>query len=303
MTLRYNAGRLFISFSMFTELLKKGLISAIQRDYDLEKLTEIRLRVSRPVVVETLFKRGLVSLASGVFYKATKEDIDFALAVASGHSVYAVNDELVKGFLHFKGGLRLGACGEGVVEKGDVLTLKSINFVVIRLPHEVKGCADKVFSVLKENKKINTLVISPPSCGKTTMLRELARLFSKDYNTLIIDERFELAATVDGLPTLDVGDCDVISGVSKTVAYENTIRAMSPEIIVTDELFREKEVEAICDVVRSGVGVLASVHAENIQALKNSAVFNPLLNIFDCFVVLGKNPIGTIKAISFAEDR
>ncbi|MDD4839799.1 MAG: hypothetical protein PHE93_03915 [Clostridia bacterium] len=287
---------------MFEALLKKGLLSAIKREYQLSSLTEIRLRVGRPVVVETTNKRGVVYLDSGLPCKATKADIEFALAVASGHSVYAVNDDLVRGFLHYEGGVRIGACGDGVVEKGDVLALKSINYLILRLPHEVKGCADKVFSMLKKRDSKSALIVSPPACGKTTMLRELARLFSAECNTLIIDERFEIAASMDGCATLDIGDCDVVSGVSKTVAYENTIRAMSPELIVTDELFREAEVRAVLDIVRSGVGVLASVHARDIEALKKSVVFAPLLEVFDCYVVLGKNPVGTIKQILFSDD-
>lgn len=302
MTLRNIARRFFIPFSMFETLLRKGLLTAITREHDLSKLTEIRLRVGRPVVVETVNKRDIVYLGSGLACKATEADIDYVLAIASGHSVYAVNDDLVRGFLHFEGGVRIGACGDGVVEKGDVLALKSIKYLILRLPHEVKGCADKVFEKLKKEKAKSALIISPPACGKTTMLRELARLYSAECNTLIIDERFELAASMDGIATLDVGDCDVVSGVSKTVAYENTIRAMSPELIVTDELFRESEVKAILDIVRSGVGVLASVHAANINAITHSAVFAPLIQAFDCFVVLGKNPIGTILEIRFREN-
>lgn len=302
MTLRNNAERFFIPFSMFEALLKKGLLTAITREHDLTTLTEIRLRVARPVVVETINKRSRVRLDSGVLYKATDADIEHVLAIASGHSVYAVNDDLVRGFLHFRGGVRIGACGDGVVEKGDVLALKSIKYLVLRLPHEVKGCADKVFEKMEAKRTKNALIISPPGCGKTTMLRELARLYSAKCNTLIIDERFEIAASLDGIATLDVGDCDVVSGVNKTVAYENTIRAMSPELIVTDELFRKIEVEAVMDMVRSGVGVLASVHADNVLALGRSDVFAPLLKTFECFVVLGKNPVGTVREIRFRED-
>ncbi len=287
---------------MFTKLLKRSLLVAIERECNLEDLLEIRFRVSRPVVIQTLRRKSAVSYSDGIFYRASKEDIDFAISVASEHSVYAVNDDLIKGFLHFKGGIRIGACGEGVVEKGDVLTLKHINFLVMRLPHEVKGCADGVLAKLRGRDEINTLVISPPGCGKTTMLREMSRLFSAKRNTLIIDERFELASSVDGMPSFDVGDCDVISGVSKCIAYENTIRAMSPQLIVTDELFRESEVAAVCDIVRSGVKVFASVHANSLLAIKNSAVFSPLLEIFDCFVLLGDSPIGTVENIVFKQD-
>lgn len=292
---------------MLIDLLKKGVAATISKQYDLQRITQVRLRVGSPIKVETATSRGILRMDCGLPLVSTKDDVDFALEVASGHSVYAVNDDLVKGFLHYEGGVRIGACGVGVAEKGELLTLKQINSILIRLPHEVKGCVDSLFNKLCEREMlygaeaINTLVISPPACGKTTALRELARLFSKDKDLLIIDERFEIAGTVDGVPTLDVGCSDVVSGISKTIAYENTIRAMSPEIIVTDEVFRDEEIAALCDVVRSGVSVLASVHAKDLNELQKSPRFAPLLSAFRCFVVLGNNPVGHIVGLSFRE--
>ena len=97
------------------------------------------------------------------------------------------------------------------------------------------------------------------------------------------------------MPTLDVGDADVVSGVSKLTAYENTIRAMSPEVIVTDELFRESEADAVCDIVRSGVKVFASLHGDGAAG---SAVFGKLADVMELFVVLSPLPrVGTVKEV------
>ena len=143
----------------------------------------------------------------------------------------------------------------------------------------------------------STLVISPPRGGKTTMLRELARRISRHKSVVIIDERYELACVVDGAPMLDVGDSEVISGVKKCVAYENALRAMSPEVLVTDELFRKEEVEMISDAMRAGVKALASVHADSLDALKNSDIFAPLAKRFELAIELGVSPIGQVRAV------
>lgn len=292
-----------ISFSMFDGLVTGIMASAVAAVAEEKTVTELRMRVGRPLVVLTPDARRTARLPSGAPFIVKAEDIDRVLALASDFSVYAVNDQLVKGYMA-RHGIRIGVAGEGVVEGGNVLTMKHISFLVVRIPHEVKGAADGVKNaVFGEGEARNTLVISPPYGGKTTMLRELARIASEKRNTLIIDERFEIAAAENGLPTLDVGDCDVVSGVSKIVAYENTIRAMSPEIIVTDELFRSTEADAVCDIVRSGVKVFASLHGDGTDSITESRVFCRLAEVMELFVVLSPYPrVGTVKEIVTADE-
>ena len=149
----------------------------------------------------------------------------------------------------------------------------------------------------------NTLVISPPYGGKTTLLRELARICSSEHDTLVIDERFELAAAQNGIPTLDVGDADVVSGVVKSVAYENTIRAMAPEVIVTDELFRASEAAAVCDIVRSGVKVFASLHGDGVESALRSAAFACLKEVMEVYILLSPTPrVGTVCKVMTAQE-
>lgn len=232
-----------------------------------------------------------------------REDVERVLALASDFSVYAVNDQLVRGYMARRG-IRIGVAGEGVVEGGNVLTMKHIAFLTVRIPHEIKGAADGIRgAVFADDGVKSTLIISPPYGGKTTLLRELARLAGARRNTLVIDERFEIAAAENGVPTLDVGDCDVVSGVGKLVAYENTIRAMSPEVIVTDELFREAEVDAVCDAVRSGVKVFATLHGAGLESVTRSPVFSRLLSVMELFVVLSPVPrVGTVVSVTGADE-
>ncbi|MDR2047006.1 MAG: Flp pilus assembly complex ATPase component TadA [Clostridiales bacterium] len=223
------------------------------------------------------------------------EDIEYTLGVASGHSVYAVSDKLVKGYISFCG-IRIGVSGEGVTENGRLTAFKNINSLNVRIPHEVKGCAGGAARIVDEGPR-NILVISPPGAGKTTLLRELTRLYSeRAYCVLLIDERNEIAAVSDGGSLLDAGDfTDIISGAEKRLIYENVIRAMRPEMIVVDELFGRADADSVCDIIRSGVRVMASLHADGLDALRGTE-FEKLKDVFDYFLILEK-PGGKIAVI------
>jgi stage III sporulation protein AA len=192
--------------------------------------------------------------------------------------------------------MRIGASGAVVSEGGRVSALKNIASLNIRIPHEVKGCAGEVSYIVDGGLK-NILVVSPPGAGKTTLLRELTRLYSeKLYNILLIDERNEIAAVSDGKSILDAGDfTDVMAGAEKKLVYENAVRSMRPDMIVMDELFGEDDAEGICDIARAGVRVMASVHARDTEALKNTP-FERMLRFFDFFLVL-ERPGGKIRVI------
>lgn len=299
---RCSARRAFISFSMFGGLITGMVAAAVSAVAEEDRVTELRMRVGRPLVVLTAEGRRIAKLPSGAPFSVRREDVERVLAVASDFSVYAVNEQLVRGYVSRRG-IRIGVAGEGVVEEGRMLTMKHIAFLTLRVPHEVKGGAERVRGAVFGDGVKNTLVISPPYGGKTTLLRELARLSSFSRDTLIIDERFELAAAEEGVPTLDVGDCDVVSGVDKLAAYENTIRAMHPEVIVTDELFRGSEAEAVCDMVRSGVKVFASLHGRGAESVFRSPIFGRLAEVMEVYIVLSPHPVaGTVTEVLTAEE-
>lgn len=284
---------------MFDGLIVGVLARVIADSVNPDSLTEIRLRVGRRLLLLTtsVTNPRIYPRIAGGCYTVTKEDIDGIIARATNMSPYSVSDEMIKGYIPCKK-LRIGVGGEGVSDGGKLLNLKNVSYLVIRVPHQILTAADGIIdSVYSENDIKNTLIISPPSAGKTTVLRELARLISADKNVVLIDERYELACVCDGVPTLNVGDADVVSGVPKSVAYENCIRAMNPDVIITDEIFRKAEVDAICDVLRSGVRVIASVHGDGVDTLSASDVYADLIKKFDIAVMLSKNPVGQIKEI------
>lgn len=284
---------------MFDGLIVGGLARLIAESVNKDALTEIRLRVGKRLVLLTssLQNPRVYPRIAGGNYLVTKDDIDGIIMRATNMSPYSVSDEMIKGYIPCKK-LRIGVGGEGVSEGGKLINIKNVSYLVIRVPHQIRTAADGIIDSVydRTSQEIkNTLIISPPAGGKTTVLRELARIISANKNVVVIDERYELACVCDGCPTLDVGDCDVISGVPKTVAYENCIRAMNPDVIITDEIFRTSEVEAICDVLRSGVKVIASVHGGGVDELAGSETYSKLTDKFDFAVVLSKDPIGQVK--------
>ena len=270
-----------------------GRIERLLSNYNTDSITEIRLRKGKPLVIFQ-GKEKIYPRSDAGQYTVTGDDIEKVLGFATDFSLYAVNDRLTKGYL-VKDGVRIGVGGVGVMEQGKILSIKDVNTLVLRIPHQIKGCAEPLIPVICPNSSPkSTLIISPPGAGKTTMLRDMARLVSMSVNTLIIDERFEIAGVNC---TLDVGESEVISGVDKNVAYEFAIRTMSPDVIITDEVFSKAEVDSVEDVIRSGVKIFATIHGKDINSIKNSKIFCRLTEFFEVFVTL--SPIGKVEKIEY----
>ena len=96
------------------------------------------------------------------------------------------------------GGHRVGVCGTAVYEENRVSGIRDISSLNIRIAREVYGAADELLREL--DKEISGLLIAgPPSSGKTTILRDLARQLSiKGKKVVVIDERGELGGAFRG---------------------------------------------------------------------------------------------------------
>ena len=157
---------------MLREILPSKLYNRLKNASIVDNAQEIRLLVGVPMIV-------CVSGEKLLFDKVTKEDVEWVLKILTRGSIYAVNDTLIKGYLTYHGGIRVGICGEVVVDNGVIKTIKHVNGLVIRVPHEKFGVLDGVIDDIVANGRIkNTLIIGQPFTGKTTYLREFARVLS-----------------------------------------------------------------------------------------------------------------------------
>lgn len=255
-------------------------------------LYEIRLRAEKPIRVNYggeyryLGTYGLVAQSENALHCSAKEIGDCVFR-AGNYSVYSIEEQLKKGFLTAKSGERLGIAGEFVFENGQPLAMRNYSSLCIRVPHEIFGCAEEIYRNCMQDKTESLLVASPPGLGKTTILRDLGRIIGEKTkkNILICDERGEISAG-------DCGECsDVIKFSDKKTAFEAGIRAMRPDIIITDELSLQ-DCEALKKAVYAGVKVIASAHFSDIAYINED-----FLSIFEYFIFLQEGKIGKIKEI------
>lgn len=293
---------------MLKNILPIELYSAISSEH-FDNIYELRLRVGSAVLVNHLnelkfvTKNGLANHTKNAII-CTKQMIDTIIFKATNQSLYSFSEQIKQGFITLAGGIRIGIAGEAVTDSGQVNIIKNFSSLNIRIPHEVIDCSLKVFPHLKRGKTLlNTLVISPPGVGKTTFLRDLALQVYKHLphlNVLILDERYEIASSVNGKSELSVGQADVLSGTTKQFGFEVGIRSMSPQIIFTDEIATKEDVKAIMYAKGCGVQVIASAHAYSVLDLKNKSYFKYFLKqrVFDRFVVLSnKLGVGTLEGV------
>ena len=277
-------------------ILPNEICAGIKSINNLEEITEIRLRVGKCIFVYLGLEEKRLE------YVVKVEDLINILKNVSANSIYSVQQDINNGFLSIDGGHRIGVVGEGVLDNGVLKNIKHFSSMNIRVAKQHIGISDKIMPEIFDGQTIkNTLIISPPLCGKTTLLRDIIRNISNNgKNTLVIDERGELAAVKNGKYKLDLGErTDVISFVPKCVSVELGIRSMAPEVICMDEIANLKDLAAIEKISKSGVKFVATMHGETLKDLENSDLKELLTKRYiDLIVILSrKNGIGTIEKI------
>ena len=147
----------------------------------------------------------------------------------------------------------------------------------------------------------NTLIISPPKCGKTTMLRDLARnLSNAGFRIGICDERSEIAGCYNGKTSYDLGPrTDVLDGCPKADGILMLIRAMSPDVVMTDEIGKPEDAAAIRSALSAGVKIITTIHGSSFEDAAKSAVGGLITDhVFETLIFLSAQPVtGTVEKI------
>jgi stage III sporulation protein AA len=277
-----------------------------------EQLYEIRLRVGQPFLVvyqgKEYFMDNLGNLSGREAYRVTYGDIRESLEHIAGYSLYAYEEELRQGFLTVQGGHRVGVAGKTILEEEKIKGIKQIAYMNVRLAHEIKGCADQVIPYLYEGNQIcHSLIISPPCCGKTTLLRDLIRQISNGWEKHrgqtvgVVDERSEIAGCYQGVPQNDLGiRTDVLDCCPKAEGMMMLIRSMSPKVVAVDEIGDDKDIRAIESVLRCGCTLVATVHGNSIEEVKKKPLLAQIMNqeIFQRLILLENDGhAGVIRGI------
>lgn len=272
-----------------------------------ERIEEIRIRISRPLEM-VIDGRAVFPKYLDNQYLITASDAIHLLNQLSDYSLYALEEELKRGYITIRGGHRVGLAGKVITEKGQVKAIRDISSFNIRVARQKIGVAEAYTNYLFNNDEWhNTLIVGPPQTGKTTLLRDIARIISEGKGMIpsmkigIVDERSEIAGCVKGIPQHRLGNrVDVLDACPKAEGMMMLIRSMSPQVLIVDEIGRKEDSEAIMEAIHAGVKIITTVHGNKLEDVMDRPTLKELLkmNVFTRCIELARGfQPGKIKRI------
>ena len=286
--------------SYFGENIKRYIEKEIIYKQDIE---EIRLRTNKPIIIKDSNGNTILD------HIVTIQELLETFQKICEHSIYSYQKQICEGFITIKGGHRVGITGSCVIEDGKIININYISSLNFRIAREKKDVSNKILKyIIHDDEIANTLIVSKPGCGKTTILRDLVRKISTDIEELnfkgktcgIVDERGEIAAMYKGVPQNDIGILsDVISNSSKSQGMRMLIRSMAPEVIVCDEIGSKEDVETINYAMCCGVKGIFTAHGNTFEEILLNEEIKKLINknIIETIIILGDKKRGEIKKV------
>jgi stage III sporulation protein AA len=268
-----------------------------------DELEEIRIRINRPI--EIMLKGAPQFLP----YIIQQDDAFHLMNKISQFSIYTLEEELKRGYITVSGGHRIGLAGKVILEEGKVKAIRDIASFNIRIAKEQVGIAEWLTPYIFKGTWLHTMIIGPPQTGKTTLLRDIARIISTGHNRKeiqafkvgIVDERSEIAGCVNGIPQMSFGHrLDVLDACPKAEGMMMMIRSMSPDVLVVDEIGRAEDAEAIQEAVNAGIKLIMTTHGSSMEEIRKRPSLKAIIEqkIFQRFIVLNRaSGPGTVTQI------
>lgn len=299
------------NISYFISLFPK-FIKDIFNSFDVKirnQINEIRLRRDKPIIVYIINKAYFVELSGRLSPNLNQQclylssdDFDYICDKICSNSYHTSMTTLVDGYVTAKNGSRVGVSSTAVIKDNKIHSVRDISSLNIRISHEYKNCSKKIVDLICKDKLPSIVVAGKPCCGKTTFLRDYARLISNGYmgeckKVSIVDERKEISCG------FDVGvNTDTLYGFSKAKGIEIATRTLSPDLIICDEIGNEQELEAMENSFTTGVSFAVSVHIKSSKQLFSNMI---LLNLIDSgqfdYVIILKSFTNEFEIIDLGE--
>jgi stage III sporulation protein AA len=259
-----------------------------------DELEEIRIRINRPIEITM---KGAPRFLS---YVIQPEDAFQLMNKISQFSIYTLEEELKRGYITVSGGHRIGLAGKVILEEGKVKAIRDIASFNIRVAKEKLGIAEGIIPFLFKDSWMHTMIVGPPQTGKTTLLRDIARIISTGnqikgihaYKVGIVDERSEIAGCVNGIPQMSFGDrIDILDACPKAEGMMMMIRSMSPDVLIVDEIGRTEDAEAIQEAVHAGIKLIMTTHGSSLAEIRKRPTLKNIIdqNIFQRFIILSRS--------------